>query len=81
MDYVKLVNLDLSKFDTQAGRQELAKDLYEAATGYGFLTLSNHGISDEVYARQMQIANAMMTLPAEEKAPYEGIYSYFLGPR
>ncbi|EXF78240.1 hypothetical protein CFIO01_00235 [Colletotrichum fioriniae PJ7] len=71
LDYVKLVNLDLSKFDTEAGRQELAKDLYEAATGYGFLTLSNHGISDEVYARQMQIANAMMTLTAEEKAPYE----------
>ncbi|UQC79546.1 uncharacterized protein CLUP02_05026 [Colletotrichum lupini] len=81
LDYVKLVNLDLSKFDTQIGRQELAKDLYEAATGYGFLTLSNHGISDEVYAHQMQIANAMMTLSAEEKAPYEGIYSYFIGLR
>ncbi|KAK1676038.1 gibberellin 2-oxidase [Colletotrichum godetiae] len=71
LDYVKLVNLDMSKFDDPTGREELAKDLYEAATGYGFLTLSNHGISDEVYARQMQIANAMMTLPAEEKAPYE----------
>ncbi|KAI1484926.1 gibberellin 2-oxidase [Biscogniauxia mediterranea] len=71
LDYVKLVNIDLSKFDDPVGRKELAKDLYEAATGYGFLTLTNHGISDEVYARQMQIANAMMTLPPEEKAPYE----------
>lgn len=72
MDYVKLVNLDLSKFDDPVGRQELADSLYEAATGYGFLTLTNHGISDEVYQRQMQIANAVMTLPPEEKAPYEG---------
>lgn len=48
MDYVKLVNLDLSKFDDPVGRQELAEELYEAATGYGFLTLTNHGISDEV---------------------------------
>lgn len=73
VDYVKLVNLDLSKFDDPAGRQELAKDLYAAATGYGFLTLTNHGITDEVYSRQMQISNAMMTLPPSEKAPYEGI--------
>ena len=54
MDYVKLVNLDLSKFDDPVGRQELARELYEAATGYGFLTLTNHGISDEVYQRQMR---------------------------
>jgi hypothetical protein len=72
VDYVKLVNIDLSKFETQEGRQELARDLFEAATGYGFLTLTNHGISDEIYKRQMQIANAVMTLPAEEKEPYEG---------
>lgn len=72
MDYVKLVNLDLSKFDDPAGRQELARELYEAATGYGFLTLTNHGISDEIYQKQMQIANGVMTLPQEEKTPYEG---------
>ncbi|QKX60330.1 uncharacterized protein TRUGW13939_07473 [Talaromyces rugulosus] len=71
LDYVKLVNLDLSKFDDPVGRQGLAKDLYEAATGYGFLTLTNHGITDEMYSRQMQISNAMMTLPPSEKAPYE----------
>lgn len=72
MDYVQLVNLDLAKFDTTAGREELASSLFEAATGHGFLTLTNHGISDAVYQRQMQIANGIMTLPAEEKAPYEG---------
>lgn len=69
---MKLVNIDLSKYDDPVGRKELANDLYEAATGYGFLTLTNHGISDEIYARQMQIANAVMTLPPADKAPYEG---------
>ncbi|KAI0003116.1 gibberellin 2-oxidase [Xylariaceae sp. FL0662B] len=71
LDYVKLVNLDLAKFDDPVGRQELARELYEAASGYGFLTLTNHGLSDEVYAKQMQIANAVMSLPPEEKASYE----------
>lgn len=72
MDYVDLVNIDLAKFDDPEGRKQLAKDLYEAATGYGFLTLTNHGISDETYQRQMRIANAAMTLKPDEKAPYEG---------
>ncbi|RDW76155.1 hypothetical protein BP5796_06976 [Coleophoma crateriformis] len=71
LDYVNLVNLDLAKFDEPAGRQELARELYEAATGYGFLTLTNHGITDEVYLRQMELANATMTLTPEEKASYE----------
>ncbi|EHY55602.1 hypothetical protein HRR83_007816 [Exophiala dermatitidis] len=71
LEYVKLVNIDLAKFDDPEGRKELARDLYEAATGHGFLTLTNHGISDEVYMRQMTLANAAMTLPPEEKAPYE----------
>lgn len=75
-----LVNLDLSKFDTPEGRKELAKDLFEAATGYGFLTLTNHGISNETYQRQMRIANAVMTLSPEEKAPYEGISISSISP-
>ena len=76
VDYVDLVNLDLSKFDDPVGRKELARELYEAATGYGFLTLTNHGISDEIYMRQMRISNAVMTLPPEKKAPYEGRNRY-----
>ena len=72
MDFVDLVNIDLAKFDSEQGRKDLAKDLYEAATGYGFLTLTNHGISNETYMRQMRIANAAMTLEPEGKAPYEG---------
>ncbi|KAH7166401.1 gibberellin 2-oxidase [Dactylonectria macrodidyma] len=71
LDYVDLVNLDLSKFDDPAGRKELAKQMFEAATGYGFLTLTNHGISDETYQRQMRIANSVMTMSPEDKEPYE----------
>jgi Isopenicillin N synthase and related dioxygenases len=72
VDYVDLVDLDLSKFDDPEGRKDLARSLYEAATGYGFLTLTNHGILNETYMRQMRIANAVMTLSPEKKAPYEG---------
>ncbi|KAH6957895.1 gibberellin 2-oxidase [Ilyonectria sp. MPI-CAGE-AT-0026] len=71
LDYVDLVNLDLSKFDDPAGRKELAKQMFEAATGYGFLTLTNHGISDETYMRQMTIANGVMTMSSDDKEPYE----------
>ncbi|KAH6720567.1 gibberellin 2-oxidase [Leptodontidium sp. MPI-SDFR-AT-0119] len=71
LEYVKLENIDLSKFEDPIGRKEIAEQLFKAATGHGFLTLTNHGISDEVYARQMELANATMTLSPEEKAPYE----------
>ncbi|KAG4432142.1 hypothetical protein IFR05_012379 [Cadophora sp. M221] len=71
VEYVKLENIDLSKFEDPIGRKEIAEQLFKAATGHGFLTLTNHGISDEVYARQMELANATMTLSPEEKAPYE----------
>jgi isopenicillin N synthase-like dioxygenase len=73
VDFVKLVNIDLAKFDDEEGRKEIARDLYNAAVGHGFLTLTNHGISDEVYMHQMQLANAVMTLPPPEKVPYEGL--------
>lgn len=71
MDYVDLVNIDLSKFDDPVTRKELAKELLDGATKHGFLTLSNHGISKELSESQVSLAHAVMTLPAEEKAPYE----------
>ncbi|RDW84618.1 putative clavaminate synthase-like protein [Coleophoma cylindrospora] len=85
LDYIQLVNLDLSRFDDLEGRQELARDFYKAFTEEGFLTLSGHGISEEVWAQQMDLAYTTMTLPPEEKALYEvtpeedkqGIYAGF----
>lgn len=71
LDYVDLVDLDLSKFDDPATRSELAKELLDGVTKHGFLTLSNHGISPELYESQVSLAHAVMTLSPEEKSPYE----------
>ncbi|KZF19604.1 gibberellin 2-oxidase [Xylona heveae TC161] len=71
LDYVELVNLDLSKFENPETRKSLAKELLDGVIKHGFLTISNHGISDELCESQVNLAHAVMTLPAEEKAPYE----------
>jgi len=71
VDYIELVNLDMSKYDDPTTREELAKELYEGVTKHGFLTLSNHGISQELMESQVDLAHAIMTLPPEEKAPFE----------
>lgn len=71
VDWIELVNIDFAKYDNPATRKELAQDLLKAVTEHGFLTISNHGISDELYESQMSLAHAVMTLPPEEKLPFE----------
>jgi hypothetical protein len=71
LDYVDLVNINLSKFDDQTTRKELAKELLDCVTKHGFLTISNHGITQDLYESQVNLAHAVMTLPPDEKAPYE----------
>lgn len=71
LDYVDLVDIDLSKFDDPTTRKELAKELLEGVVKHGFLTISNHGITQELCESQVSLAHAVMTLPPEEKAPYE----------
>jgi isopenicillin N synthase-like dioxygenase len=71
LDYVDLVNIDLSKFDDPITRKELAKELLDGVTKHGFLTISNHGIPQDLCEHQVSVAHAVMTLPPDEKAPYE----------
>ena len=72
MDYINLIDIDLSKFDDPTTRKELATNLFEAVTEHGFFTISNHGISKALWDNQMDVANAVMRLPQGEKKPYEG---------
>jgi isopenicillin N synthase-like dioxygenase len=72
VEYVDLVNLDLEKFNDPVSRKELAKDLLHAVTEHGFFTITNHGISDELWDHQMDVSNAIMHLSQEDKKPYEG---------
>ncbi|KXH52182.1 hypothetical protein CNYM01_00513 [Colletotrichum nymphaeae SA-01] len=71
LDYVDLVNLDLSKFDEINHRQQLAASLLKGVTRHGFLTITNHGIPETLYSSQVDLAHALLTLPPEEKWPFE----------
>ncbi|KAI9925406.1 hypothetical protein MW887_005787 [Aspergillus wentii] len=71
LDWIELVNIDLSKFDDPTTRKDLARELLQAVTEHGFLTISNHGISKELYTSQVNLSNAVMTLSPDEKLPYE----------
>lgn len=72
MDYIQLANLDLSKFDDPEPRKELAQEFFKAFTEEGFVTVTGHGISEETWDMQMDLANAIMTMSPEDKVAYEG---------
>lgn len=78
MDYIELANLDLSKFDDPIARKELAKEFFTALTSTGFFMITNHGISEEDWDQQMDLAHAVMTMSSEEKKPYEGEFTLHL---
>ncbi|KAK1705468.1 uncharacterized protein BDZ83DRAFT_771072 [Colletotrichum acutatum] len=71
LEYVDLVNLDLSNFDKVNDRRKLAASLLEGVTSHGFLTITNHGIPEALYSSQVDLAHALLTLPPEEKWPFE----------
>lgn len=73
VDYIDLMDLDLSKFDDEHERPQLARDFFKAFTEEGFVTISGHGISKEVWDQQMDLANATMTMSPDEKVPYKGL--------
>lgn len=71
MPWANLLQLDLAEFDKgPEARKELAKIFLESVHTTGFLYLVNHGISLKTIARHADIANTILTLPEEEKAPY-----------
>ncbi|KAK1635686.1 hypothetical protein BDP81DRAFT_322326 [Colletotrichum phormii] len=71
LDYVDLVSLDFSNFNDDSTRQQLAANLLKGVTRHGFLTITNHGIPDALYSSQVDLAHALLTLPPEEKWPFE----------
>ncbi|KAK1511262.1 uncharacterized protein CCOS01_15024 [Colletotrichum costaricense] len=71
LDYVDLVNLDLSNFDDINHRQQLAASLLKGVTRHGFLSITNYGVPETLYSSQVDLAHALLTLPPEEKWPFE----------
>ncbi len=70
LDWAPLTTIDLSRFDEPGGKQQLAKDLYDAVTRVGFWTVVNSGIDDERVLRQFSIGNTFFKEPLEEKRRY-----------
>ncbi|KAI1097832.1 Clavaminate synthase-like protein [Jackrogersella minutella] len=67
LEYAELPKIDLSHFDEPGGKQELAKQLYDAVTRVGFWSVVNTGIDDQRVLRQFSIGNAFFREPLEEK--------------
>lgn len=67
LDWAPLVKIDLSKFDEPGGKQELAKQLYDAVTKVGFWVVVNSGLDDGRVLRQFSIGNTFFKEPLEEK--------------
>ena len=67
LEWAPLTTIDLSRFDEPGGKQELAKELYDAVTRVGFWTVINSGIDDERVLRQFSFGNTFFKQPLEEK--------------
>jgi hypothetical protein len=67
LEWAPLVKIDLSRFDEPGGKQELAKQLYDAVTRVGFWVVVNTGIDDERVLKQFSIGNTFFKEPLEEK--------------
>jgi gibberellin 2-oxidase len=67
LEWAPLVKIDLSRFDEPGGKQELAKQLYDAVTRVGFWVVVNTGIDDTRVLRQFSIGNTFFKEPLEEK--------------
>ncbi|KAG0645643.1 non sense mediated decay [Hyphodiscus hymeniophilus] len=67
LDWAPLVKIDLSRFDEPGGKQELAKQLYDAVTRVGFWVVVNSGIDDERVLKQFTIGNTFFKESLEEK--------------
>ena len=67
LDWAPLVKIDLSHFDEPGGKQELAKQLYDAVTKVGFWVVVNTGLDDERVLKQFSIGNTFFKEPLEEK--------------
>ncbi|KAJ4987629.1 2OG-Fe(II)oxygenase superfamily protein [Stagonosporopsis vannaccii] len=67
LDWAPLTNIDLSRFDEPGGKQDLAKQLYDAITRVGFWVVTGTGIDDERVLRQFSIGNTFFKEPLQEK--------------
>jgi DNA-directed RNA polymerase specialized sigma54-like protein len=80
LDWAELVTIDLSKYDTPEGKQELAQSLIKALREKGFFYVKNFNISQEAVNSQFAIGRELYELPVEEKLKFvpQGLGACFL---
>ncbi|KAF7358295.1 Flavonol synthase [Mycena venus] len=67
LDWAPLIVIDLAKWDSPGGKQQLARDLTHAVRNVGFWVVINSGIPQEAIDRQFSLATTFFNLPLEEK--------------
>jgi len=70
LDWADLVTLDLSKYNTEEGKKELAQELINALRTKGFFYVKNFNIDQERVNRQFSLGREFYELPLEEKLKY-----------
>ncbi|KZT51519.1 Clavaminate synthase-like protein [Calocera cornea HHB12733] len=70
LPWADLITLDLSKYPTPSGKQELAQELLHALRHKGFFYVKNFNVSEERVNRQFALGREFYELPLEEKMKY-----------
>ncbi|KAL2815213.1 hypothetical protein BDW59DRAFT_176219 [Aspergillus cavernicola] len=70
LDWADLEALDLSLLSQPGGTQALAEQVLSFINKNGFFYVTNHGLSDTQINRQYSIAQALFSLPLDEKLKY-----------
>ncbi|KAF2106021.1 gibberellin 2-oxidase [Lophiotrema nucula] len=70
LDWAPLATIDLSRFDEPGGKQDLARQLYDAVTRVGFWIVTNTGLDDERVLRQFSLGNTFFKEPLSEKRKF-----------
>ncbi|KAK7748254.1 hypothetical protein SLS62_008806 [Diatrype stigma] len=70
LEWADLANIDLSKYATPEGKEELKQTLIDAIRTKGFFYVTNFGISQEDVDKQFALGQAFYELPLEEKLKY-----------
>ncbi|KAG5353062.1 hypothetical protein C0989_010870 [Termitomyces sp. Mn162] len=67
LDWAPLTIIDLSKFDTPGGKEQLAQDLKDPLTKWGFWVVTGYDLGEEEINRQLAIGNSFFKQSLEEK--------------
>ncbi|XP_060964948.1 2-oxoglutarate-dependent dioxygenase 19-like [Cannabis sativa] len=69
---IPTIDFSLLTSDNLDQRSKILDDLRKACEDWGFFTLINHGISDSVMKKMMEVSESFFNMGEEEKKEFEG---------